>query len=687
MTNIKSAALSLAALQKYPQFVVWRYEEKDDKPTKVPYRADGKGRASTTDNKTWATYPATCDAYTAGGYDGIGFVVTPNDPFTGLDLDHCRHPQTGDIKPWARKIIDQINSYTEITPSDHGIRVYIKATIPPGGNRKGDIEIYDHARYFTITGNHLEGTLSTIKARQDELNTLHASLFPTKPKAKTNGSGHHVSLADTEIIAKAKAAKNGPEFESLMAGYITGYGSHSEADMALCSMLGFWTGNDVTMIDHLFRQSGLYREKWERADYRERTISKACESGDIYDPGNGEAIAASAERYAPEPRPQPTKHNWHDYISDHNTLLNKDLPPMEFVIEDLLPIPGLGILAGKKKIFKSFMGLQISQCVAAGKPFLGLNTRQGLVVYCAPEDRERRLHNRLKMQNAVTGLPIKYLYKLTPLNTPDGIKELSDIITELKPILVIIDTLASAKNGRLNENEARDTSDLFNHIRRIAIENNTTILMVAHHGKKGKNFADDVKDPGFDIRGSSAIPGATDTNIGIYRNGDGTYEFIVEGRDIAEQELRLSFDREITWCWKNEGNAIDLRRSEADDRIISAIDELGGGVDATAIAMQADLTRSTVQKAVKRLRDSGQLVGKLTGKSILYDLPSFTSSTSSTTKQESHYQQMGLKCACVHDGIYPKNTKCLQCGSTEPELYQGVYRCSQCKRYYPNGGK
>ena len=120
-----------------------------------------------------------------------------------------------------------------------------------------------------------------IEERQEELNTLHAELFSAKPEPKNNGNGHHpaASLADTEIIAKAKAAKNGPEFERLMAGDITGYGSHSEADMALCSLLAFWTGNDATKIDQLFRQSGLYREKWERADYREKTISKACGNG------------------------------------------------------------------------------------------------------------------------------------------------------------------------------------------------------------------------------------------------------------------------------------------------------------------------------------------------------------------------------------------------------------------------
>ncbi len=158
MTNIKSAALSYAALQEYPQWVVWRREVRDSKETKIPYRADGKGRASSTDAKTWATYQAACDAYAAGEYDGIGFVFTQNDPFTGVDLDKCRNPQTGEIKAWAQAIVDRLNSYTEITPSSTGLHVIIKGKLPPGGNRRGNIEFYDHARYFTITGEHLGGT-------------------------------------------------------------------------------------------------------------------------------------------------------------------------------------------------------------------------------------------------------------------------------------------------------------------------------------------------------------------------------------------------------------------------------------------------------------------------------------------------------------------------------------------------
>lgn len=339
------------------------------------------------------------------------------------------------------------------------------------------------------------------------------------------------------------------------------------------------------------------------------------------------AIAASVCRYEPQPDTRPQKLNWRDFVTTQDALLNLDLPPMKFVIENLLPLPGLGVIAGKKKMFKSFMCTQGGNCVAGGSPFLGFKTMQGTVLHFALEDGKVRLQSRLKMQHAPHGLPIHYFHRITPLNTPAGITELAEIVAEYKPVLVIIDTLRMAISGKTDENEAGANADLFNNIRKIAMENNATILLVAHHGKPKGTLE---RDAGFDIRGSSAIPGVTDTNIGIYKNNDGTFEFIVEGRDIPEQELRLSFDKEQTWAWHLEGDAVDLRRAEAESKIIKAIEDLDGNVDAGQIAAQADVGRSNVQQIVKRLREEKRLEATVVGKRITYSIPSLTTLTDKT---------------------------------------------------------
>ena len=102
------------------------------------------------------------------GSHGLGFIL--RDDLIGVDLDGCRDIETGEIAEWATKIIDLLDSYTEISPSGTGIRIFCKGQPQPKGSyrRKGDIEIYDcnSPRYLTVTGWHLDETPTTIEPRQ-----------------------------------------------------------------------------------------------------------------------------------------------------------------------------------------------------------------------------------------------------------------------------------------------------------------------------------------------------------------------------------------------------------------------------------------------------------------------------------------------------------------------------------------
>jgi hypothetical protein len=275
------------------QWVCWRSEERDGKRTKIPYSPLTGRRASSTDPETWRGYPEAVRARKERGYDGIGFVFTEDDPFCGVDLDRCLNAATGEIELWAREIIEELDSYTEVSPSGTGVHILLSAVLPEGRNRKGRIEIYDRGRYFTVSGRHLEGTPRTIEERQGQLLDISRRVLGEQPSA--NGCdvprpAVGERLSDQEILTKASLADNGEKFRQLWAGDTSGYEhddneGHSEADLALCSMLAFWTGPDPERIDALFHQSGLYREKWERADYRERTIARALDGkAEFYEP-------------------------------------------------------------------------------------------------------------------------------------------------------------------------------------------------------------------------------------------------------------------------------------------------------------------------------------------------------------------------------------------------------------------
>src|SRR5829696_6016866 len=288
------------------QWLCWRSEVRDGNPTKVPYSPATGKRADSTVPETWTGYQEAVRACKEHGYGGIGFVFTPEDDLCGVDLDGCLDPETGEIEPWAWTIIQKLDSYTEISPSGTGVHVLVRATLPEGRNRKGRFETYDRNRYFTVTGKHLAGTPQTIEVRQEALESVVSRVFGEE---STNGHANPVAatelvdngLSDSEVIQKALAASNGARFSRLWNGDTSGYGSHSEADLALCGMLAFWTGGDAARIDTLFRQSGLYRKKWERTDYRNGTITEALSGKtEFYKAPKTVKLADGTERKAEE---------------------------------------------------------------------------------------------------------------------------------------------------------------------------------------------------------------------------------------------------------------------------------------------------------------------------------------------------------------------------------------------------
>ncbi len=282
------------ALKDIPHWVVWRYEHRKEKttekPTKVPYRADNpRVHASSKDPTTWSTFENARENYERGGVDGIGFVFTEETGFVGVDFDHCI--EDGQINPDAwEELSEYTPTYAEVSPSGTGIHVLARGKIPRG-RKRGDREMYSSGRYFTCTGWGIDGFSSEITDCQPAIDTHYWKWFfeknagvGEKPKPDTKPP----ELTDDEIIEIASRAENGAKFEALFRGNIAGYPSPSEADLALCGILSFYT-QDAYQIDSIFRKSGLYREKWDEQHgdrtYGDTTIEKAMRNATgAYDP-------------------------------------------------------------------------------------------------------------------------------------------------------------------------------------------------------------------------------------------------------------------------------------------------------------------------------------------------------------------------------------------------------------------
>ena len=109
------------------------------------------------------------------------------------------------------------------------------------------------------------------------------------------------ALSDAELVEQAMRAANGEKFARLWAGDTGEYATasnegRSEADLALCSLLAFWAGPDEARVDCLFRQSGLMRKKWERADYRALTLARALDREEFWG-GNGVSVPKRGKVY------------------------------------------------------------------------------------------------------------------------------------------------------------------------------------------------------------------------------------------------------------------------------------------------------------------------------------------------------------------------------------------------------
>lgn len=115
-------------------------------------------------------------------FDGIGFVFIENGGYTGIDLDNCVNPESGEIQEWALEIINEIKSYTEYSVSGSGVHMIVKGKLPGNRNRTGNIEMYDAKRFFVVTGNRI-GDFSEVMERHAELSALYDRIFPNEKRA------------------------------------------------------------------------------------------------------------------------------------------------------------------------------------------------------------------------------------------------------------------------------------------------------------------------------------------------------------------------------------------------------------------------------------------------------------------------------------------------------------------------
>ncbi|MCM1220464.1 MAG: phage/plasmid primase, P4 family [Lachnospiraceae bacterium] len=257
---------------------------------KVPMSALNGSPAKSNDPTTWTNFGNALIGMKAGNFNGIGFMFSNSDYF-GVDIDDCRDEVerylNGDKSGIIGEFIETLGSYAEISQSGNGIHIICKGTLPEGARRKGKIEMYDKGRYFIMTGNQIGG-YSDVADCTESIKNLHQKYLGTTQKKSSQKSDKTTqSLTEKEIVDRM--CTSSIKAERLYKGDFSEYNSQSEADMAFCSILAFWCGGDTLLMDSVYRNSGLMRDKWDRkqsgSTYGKLLLEKCVnECTEFYDP-------------------------------------------------------------------------------------------------------------------------------------------------------------------------------------------------------------------------------------------------------------------------------------------------------------------------------------------------------------------------------------------------------------------
>lgn len=280
-------------LKQLNNWCVWKFENRNGKRTKIPFNAATGEFAKSNDKSTWSSYET---AVNAEGVDGIGFFFEP--PYLGIDIDDIdddlhRFKQGDKLDNIVSEFNEAFKSYTEVSPSGNGLHIIVKGKIPGSRRRKGNIEMYDSGRFFTMTGKNIGKYKDVTEVSEQVFKTIYNKYLPdnTIKYPTTNNYQENIhNLSEIDVINEIYNSKQAKLFDDLMKGnYEPYYTSHSEADMALANILAFWCAKDYSQMDSIFRQSNLYRDKWDEkrknSTYGEQTLFKAInEVNNIYTP-------------------------------------------------------------------------------------------------------------------------------------------------------------------------------------------------------------------------------------------------------------------------------------------------------------------------------------------------------------------------------------------------------------------
>jgi len=540
------------ALKDSPRWAPWAavWNVKRGKFDKIPRRADvPEYGLSTANPDRWFTYAAALGAFERErpSLAGVGYVMTRPHGVVGVDLDDCVHD--GVIAPWAQEIVDTLASYTEVSPSGHGLRIFALGEASDWTNHTVGVEVYGGAepRFLTLTGQHLVGTPTDVRAAgAGVLEQLHAQYG--REATKSEGPAVEMPELLTDLVLPDLATLDLPYAarDFLLEGDCKGDRSrelHAAAvalyqcglaDDEVFSLLAASPHAMEVALDHRRQDSDrallyLWKEHVVKAKGKGGSrVAVADDFDDVSEPGaEGGApapAAAKARRFQVLTIPQ---------------LLQR--PRAAWLVRGVLPRAGIAMVYGESGSGKSFFILDLAAAIARGMDWRGHKVeRAAPVVYvCAEGEADFRDRTQAYCTfNDLADFPMGVVPDAPNLLLKDDVRDLIAAVRAFGPTsLIVVDTLAQATPGA-NENSGEDMGRALAHCKALHRATGALVLLVHHSGKDSAKGA----------RGWSGLRAAVDAEIEVTRFGSGEFgdpraarvSKLKGGRDGAEFGFRLN---------------------------------------------------------------------------------------------------------------------------------------------------
>jgi len=524
------------ALKDLPRWAPWRasWNEKRCKWDKIPMQIGNHYGISTVKPDLWYTYDEALAAYQSNPivYSGLGFCMTGVTDVVGIDLDRC--VKDGVIAPWAQEIIDSVDSYVEISPSGHGLRILGSGSIPTDWNNHDQgIEVYGghEGRFLTVTGARLSGSFTRMS--DDTLLALSTKYAKERVKAEVidlnipdiiddlllpslDNLDLHYHAKDFLTEGKHRGDRSRELHATAVALYSAGLDDAEVFSMLVQNEFAMACALDHRNQDYDRALLYLWREQCCKGKPK-ATTGNVLDDFENLEPATT-ASAKDRERFG--------------IVTAADFLKRK---PMKWLVKGVLPQAGLCVVYGDSGSGKTFFILDLVGSIVLGQDWRGKKVTKGNAVYICAEGAGG-FRNRLKAYCEFNGVaPEDFTLGVLP-DAPNLLEkaDVKDLLTALhafgKTDIVIVDTLAQSMPGG-NENSGEDMGRVLDHCRAIHKRTGAMVVLIHHSGKDASRGA----------RGWSGLRGAADAQIEIFRNGDERAAIIDKMKDGSGEGDEFGF--------------------------------------------------------------------------------------------------------------------------------------------------